>query len=161
MGQARSPTSKQLKRLDLPEGVKTIEMYAFGFVNLQCAFAPKLVLPASLANLGKGVFQQAKVDSIIFLGPSKLEFIPDVAFFFSKVRVLRLPASVTKMAGYSMTLCKDLEELWIPITLAHKDVLNPYHDGQPTIATQSCVALPSSPRRGPPAPRSGPAPLRG
>ena len=111
----------KLQRLVLPEGVITIDTSAF-----DSASATELVLPASLAKLGTVVFNRADVDTIIFLGPSQLAAIPSETFYYSTVRVLRLPRSVKTIGRSGLAGCRELEELWIPISLAHKDVLDPY-----------------------------------
>ena len=110
--------AKRLLRLVLPEGLASIGGQAFWH-----SVAAEVVLPASLANLGAQVFEAAAIPKIVFNGPSKLKTLPSSAFRNSKLRVLQLPASVTAMNSNSLRDCRELGELWMPISLAHKDVL--------------------------------------
>ena len=66
----------------------------------------------------------ARIDTVTFSPPSRLDSINVHAFSMSEVRVLKLPASLTTMGIGSLYRCVNLEELWLPIDVTHTDVLN-------------------------------------
>lgn len=110
--QRQTPKS-QLESIVLPEGLKSIEGYAFGFCQLK-----SIELPKSLTKLGNGVFYYCKELSGEVVIPDGITTIPMYTFCqCNSLRKVILPDGLTSIGLRAFFACVSLKEASLPVSL--------------------------------------------
>ena len=97
----------RLTELVLPEGLETIDMYAF----MSCYTLKNVVLPESLKHLGGGAFQYCTGLEEAQL-PETLETVPWHTFIdCTSLKEIVIPKTVTEISYYAFAGCTSLEDV--------------------------------------------------
>lgn len=103
---------KNLKSIDLPNGIKTIPEYTFA----GCESLERVTLPANLEEIQKYSFVwTTSLKSITF--PTTVNKIMDYAFKCSGLETVTIPEGVTQLGIYVFTQNESLKEATLPTTI--------------------------------------------
>ena len=102
--------------LIVPEGITSIEEYAFASSETLNTTTMSLVLPKSLSNLGTGAFTGCTaLESIDFQGNTNLTTIPEEAFVgCSNLKELQIPSGVKSIESAAFYGCTGLQSISLP-----------------------------------------------
>lgn len=122
-----------MKKVVLPEGVKTIGIHAFGkcenleSVNLPdtltkiedeaflgCEGLTTISFPAKLKSIGSSAFGSCPLQTIEFATNSKLTEIGQGAFGRAPIQTLTIPKGVKKLGSWAFAGCKSLKTVVLP-----------------------------------------------
>ena len=106
-----SAEGQSLRRVFLPDSVKTIGAYAFH----GCSALERVSLPAHLQEISLRMFDGCGALEQITL-PAELQGIGDYAFYgCGSLKKLHLPESVVRIGKYAFYNCRKMEEINIPL----------------------------------------------
>ena len=109
------PTGKELDCYIIPSTVKEIGEYAFyGNQNLV-----EIQIPDTVEKLGRGIFEASiKLETVKFLGDSKIKIIPDRAFLECiNLKNINILESITEIGRYAFYNCTSLEKIELPTSI--------------------------------------------
>ena len=99
-----------LEYVNIPNGVETIEDYAFE----ECDLLTTINLPSTLKTIGEGVFKNNSSLTSISI-PTGVSKIAEYTFSgCDSLATINLPSTLKTIEGYSFTSCAELEKLDIP-----------------------------------------------
>ena len=123
----------KMKKVILPEGVKTIGIHAFGkcasleSINLPdtvtkiedeafigCKGLTTVSFPAKLKSIGSCAFWGCPLQTIEFAANSKLTEIGENAFKSVPIQTLTIPKGVKKLSSWAFADCKSLKTVVLP-----------------------------------------------
>ena len=107
---------KNLRKIELADGVKEIEDFAF----LKCENLEKVYLGNNVKKIGRGAFMQCKKLQKVELGNS-VEKIGKECFFGTAIKKIDLPLNVKKLGKEAFGRCDNLKT----ITVRTLDIVNP------------------------------------
>ena len=102
--------------LIIPEGITSIQDYAFASTDALNDKTTSLILPKSLNNIGKGAFMGCTaLESVDFQGNTNLEAISDGAFTgCSSLKEIQIPNGVKSIGTESFYGCTGLQSIVLP-----------------------------------------------
>ncbi len=114
----------KLKTVSLPEGMLTIDAYAFQ----KCEQLESITIPSSVKTIGKSAFDQCcSLQSIIL--PEGLERIANKAFYYTGLTSLTIPSTVTSIGNDFVYLAYSIKDIYClattPPTFTSSDVSIP------------------------------------
>ena len=110
-------TNSAIKKISLPDGIKTIESHAFS----GCDQLETIVWPASLETIGDWAFGRAAISSLEL--PQTLRIIGNHAFSdCNNLKEIVLPEGINAVGTGTFSNCENLESLYLPASLTWIDI---------------------------------------
>ena len=104
------PSSKESSTYNVPQGVLSIDDYAF----FDCNFLTSVILPDSLSSIGDYAFASCSSLSSIFI-PTSVTTIGECAFIScSSLSSISLPDSVVSIGSHAFQFCDSLSTISLP-----------------------------------------------
>lgn len=97
----------KLSNVKLPEGLKTIEQYAFKGTQIL-----SIDIPSTVTSIGKFAFSGTRIKSVTFPGNSQLTSIDNAAFYnCTSLREMLMPNTVTSVGYAAFEGCTTLQAI--------------------------------------------------